>query len=64
MRVALARTLALSPAADGRSTSRSATVELGERDEILALLRGLAGEGVGGAREHRRAEQLAGRTAR
>jgi putative ABC transport system ATP-binding protein len=45
VRVALARTLALSPAlvvAD----EPVATVELGERDAILALLRELAAEGV------------------
>jgi ABC-type lipoprotein export system ATPase subunit len=45
VRVALARTLALSPALVVIDEP-AAAVELGERDEILALLRGLATEGA------------------
>jgi ABC-type lipoprotein export system ATPase subunit len=45
VRVALARTLALSPALLVIDEP-AATVELAERDEILALLRSLAGEGI------------------
>ena len=45
VRVALARTLALEPALVVIDEP-AATVELGERDEILAVLRALAAEGV------------------
>ncbi len=45
MRVAIARTLALSPALVVIDEP-TATVELGERDELLALLRALAADGM------------------
>jgi ABC-type sugar transport system ATPase subunit len=59
VRVALARTLALSPAIVVIDEPVGA-VELGERDEILALLRRLAGEGVAVLASASEAGELAG----
>jgi putative ABC transport system ATP-binding protein len=59
VRVALARTLALSPALLVIDEPVGA-VELGERDEILALLRTLAGEGVAVLASAGDASELAG----
>jgi ABC-type lipoprotein export system ATPase subunit len=59
LRVAIARTLALSPRiliVD----EPAATVEMSERDEVLALLRALAAEGLAVLASTSEAEQLAG----
>jgi ABC-type sugar transport system ATPase subunit len=59
LRVALARTLSLSPAMLVIDEPAS-TVELGERDDILALLRTLAGEGIAVLASAGEAVELAG----
>ena len=59
VRVAIARTLALSPALLVIDEPASA-VELSERDEILSLLRALAGEGIAVLASTGEASEMAG----
>jgi putative ABC transport system ATP-binding protein len=59
LRVAIARTLALAPKVLVVDEP-AATVEISERDEVLALLRGLARDGVAVLASTGEAEQLAG----
>lgn len=59
LRVAIARTLALQPSVL-IVDEPAATVQIAERDEVLALLRKLASEGLGVLASTGEAEQLAG----
>jgi ABC-type sugar transport system ATPase subunit len=59
LRVAIARTLALGPKVL-IVDEPAATVEISERDDVLALLRGLTSEGVAILASTGEAEQLAG----